>query len=108
MRKQWGSHQELIKAKKENELIKERLQTIKKKEKVVIRNDQLLIQEDEEEVAQAGNAEKFGTVRSFLMGPIGILIWSALIAWKILFFYNKVFLLGRPSNEQQGAHAHSD
>ena len=31
MKKNWGSHQELIKARKEDEKIKERLATIKKK-----------------------------------------------------------------------------
>lgn len=96
MKKNWGSHQELLKAKKENEAIKERLATIKKKEKIVIRNDQLLIQEtDAGDSGQGGKVEKFGMVRSFLMSPIGILIWAAVFGWQILFIYNKFFLLGR-------------
>lgn len=70
----------------------------------MIRNDQLLIEEDDSEDTQAGSTDKFGTIRSFLMSPIGILIWAALFGWQLLFLYNKVFLLGRASSEQPSSH----
>lgn len=33
------------------------------------------------------------------MGPIGILIWSAVILYKIYFLYTKVFQLSKPQVE---------
>ncbi len=33
------------------------------------------------------------------MGPIGILIWAAVFAYKSYFLYTKFFLLGRTSAE---------
>lgn len=35
------------------------------------------------------------------MSPIGILIWAAIAAYKIYFFYTKVFLLGKPTAQDQ-------
>lgn len=44
LKKNWSSHKELIKAKKDNEKIKEMITMTKKRERIVIRNDQLLIE----------------------------------------------------------------
>lgn len=33
------------------------------------------------------------------MGPIGILIWTAVIAYGIFFLYSKVFLLSKQNHE---------
>ena len=74
----------------------------------MIRNDQLLIEEDDASDEGQGKKEKFGMIRSFLMSPIGILIWAAVFGWKIIFLYNKFFMLGRIGNNQQIGHQHSD
>ena len=74
----------------------------------MIRNDQLLIDQEEKKEESSGQAvqvDKFGPIRSLLMSPIGILIFSALIGWKILFTYNKLLMLGR--TESAPAHPHS-
>lgn len=69
----------------------------KKKEKVVIRNDQLLIAEEGSgnEASAPTPHEKYGTIRSFLMSPIGILIWAALFGYKIYFVYTKIFRMNQ-------------
>jgi hypothetical protein len=37
------------------------------------------------------------------MGPIGILIWTAVIAYGIFVLYSKVFLLSKQSNESENS-----
>ena len=95
MKKNWGSHQELIKARKENEDVKELLSIQKKKEKIIIRNDQLLVADEASKDEPAAPQEKFGTIRSFVMSPIGILILSAFVGYKMFFFYTKVFKMNQ-------------
>lgn len=72
----------------------------KKKQKIIIRNDQLLIEEDHthEEVIKR---QKFGFIRSFLMSPVGILIWTAVILYKLYFVYSKIFLFGKRRHEEK-------
>lgn len=72
----------------------------KKKERIVIRNDQLLIEEENTQ-EEAPKRERFGSIRSFLMSPIGILIWIALISYKIYFIWSKMFLLSEKTQKSK-------
>ena len=81
------------KAVKEEEKLKEIIAIKKKKEKTMIRNDQIIV-EKTEEVTQATTQQKYGLLRRILMGPLGILGWSALFAAAIYFLYTFVFLMG--------------
>jgi hypothetical protein len=99
LKKNWKNHSEMQKLKKENERIKEKIAMIKKKEVVVIRNDQLLIEAEDENAGDSPKLEKFGIVRSFLMGPIGILIWTMAIIFGIYFVLTQVFLLWKPHSQ---------
>jgi hypothetical protein len=49
------------------------------------------------EEAPSEKPEKFGMIRSFLMSPIGILIWSAVFVFKLYFYYTKVFKMNQVS-----------
>ena len=91
----------MIKAKKDNEKIKEMIAMTKKKERIIIRNDQLLIEEDHSQKEQVQQANKFGPIRLFLMGSVGILIWACLFIYAVYFLYSKVFLLSKPSAAEE-------
>jgi len=101
LKKNWGSHKEMIKAKKDNEKIKEMISMTKKKERIIIRNDQLLIEEDQSQKEQVQQVSKFGPLRLFLMSPFGILIWACLFTYAVFFLYSKVFLLSKPSPSEE-------
>lgn len=68
------------------------MQNQKKKEKPVIRNDQLVIEKEVQAKPQVQPGQKYGLLRSLLMGPVGILLWSAMFVAAFLFLYRKVFL----------------
>lgn len=87
----------MIKAKKDNEKIKEMISMTKKKERIIIRNDQLLIEEDQSSREQVQPVSKYGPLRLFLMGSVGILIWTCLFTYAVYFLYSKVFLLSKPT-----------
>ena len=94
MRKTWDKQKELQKAMKEEEKLKEIIAIQKKKEKIVIRNDQIIIDKSEPEAKTQVHREKYGFVRRLLMGPLGILIWSAAFIIALLFLKSKAFLMG--------------
>ncbi len=82
--------------------LKEMISIQKKKEKISIRNDQLIV-EDDESNNQVFKAEKYGTIRYLLMGPLGVILWGAFFGYAFLFVYKKVFKLGlnRISEKQE-------
>jgi hypothetical protein len=59
-----------------------------------MRNDQLIIEKSEEATEAKPAPEKYGFLRKLAMGPLGVLLWSALIAFELQFLYKKVFLMG--------------
>lgn len=71
----------------------------KKKEKISIRNDQLIIEKPEETTEAKPAPEKYGFLRKIAMGPVGVLIWAAVIAFQLQFFYKKVFLMSDSSSK---------
>lgn len=80
---------------KEEQALKDILAVQKKKEKIVIRNDQLIVEKVEQAATEARPApQKFGFLRRLAMGPVGIIFWSVLIALEINLLYRKVFLMG--------------
>ena len=88
---------------KEEEKLKEIIAIQKKKEKIVIRNDQIIVEKTADQGSNVQvSREKFGFLRKLLMGPIGILIWSGLFVFGLFVAYNKVFMLGsRPKSESE-------
>ncbi len=78
---------------KEEANLKELVSIQKKKEKSFIRNDQLII-EDDESNNQIFKAEKYGTIRYLLMGPLGVLLWGGMFGYAFLFIYKRIFKLG--------------
>lgn len=91
MKDKWDTQKEIQRAMKEEQALKDTLAVQKKKEKIFIRNDQLIIEKAEEETEVKSAPEKFGFLRRLAMGPLGILVWSALIAAKLLFLYKYIF-----------------
>lgn len=77
---------------KEDEKLKEKISIQKKKEKIVIRNDQIIF-EQEQVVKSSGQREKYGIIRRLLMGPVGILGWGVSFFAAFLFLYKYVFLM---------------
>ena len=78
---------------KEEAALKELLAVQKKKEKIVIRNDQLIVENTEEVTEKGPTREKFSFIRRVLMGPLGVVAWSALFAVAGFFVYKEVFLM---------------
>ena len=93
MRSTWDKQKELQKAMKEEEKLKEIIAIQKKKEKIVIRNDQIIIDKSQPEAKTQVQREKYGFLRKLLMGPLGILAWSAAFFIALLFLKSKVFLM---------------
>ena len=92
MKLKWDSQKEMQKAMKEEASLKELLLVQKKKERVIIRNDQLIKENQNEGNKNVGPSnEKYGTIRSILMSPIGIIIWSVLFGYTYLLAYRKIF-----------------
>jgi hypothetical protein len=60
----------------------------------LIRNDQIIVEKTEQAVHTGVAAQKFGFLRRLLMGPLGILGWSALAALAVYYCYSQVFLMG--------------
>ena len=102
MKKKWETQKEVHKAMKEEAALKEILAVQKKKEKIVIRNDQLIVENNEEVKEKGPVREKYGFLRKLLMGPIGVLAWSALFAAAGFFVYKEVFLMAvsKPAKEE--------
>lgn len=61
----------------------------------MIRNDQLLLDQSEKTTEVEVKKSKYGAIRSFLMSPVGILIWSVVIGFKGMFLYRNVFLMDK-------------
>jgi hypothetical protein len=79
---------------KEEEKLKEIITIQKKKERISIRNDQIIIEKTEPEAKEQVVREKFGFIRRLLMGPLGILGFSVLFVLLLTFLYKQVFLMG--------------
>ena len=78
---------------KEDEKLKEKVAFQKKKERIVIRNDQIIVEKSEPAAQNTGPKEKYGFLRRLMMGPLGILGWSVCFAAVFLFMYKHVFLM---------------
>jgi hypothetical protein len=87
---------------KEEQGLKDLLAIQKKKEKTVIRNDQLIIEKTEESTETKSAPEKFSFLRRVAMGPLGIIVWIFLIGFKLHFLYKYIFLMnGSPLSLKQ-------
>ena len=82
------------KAKKEEKELKELIAIQKKKERVVIRNDQLLIEEEQSVKSNGVQGQKFSLWRRILMSWLGVALWGVLIAYVLGFLYKYVFMMG--------------
>jgi hypothetical protein len=82
------------KAKKEEKELKELIAIQKKKERVVIRNDQLLIEEEQSVKSNVVQGQKFSLWRRILMSWLGVALWGVLIAYVLGFIYKYVFMMG--------------
>lgn len=78
---------------KDDEKLKEIVAIQKKKEKTVIRNDQIIIEKPEQASENSGPREKYGFSRKIIMGPFGIILWSIAFAAAIFGLYKHVFLM---------------
>ena len=86
---------------KEEEKLKEIIQIQKKKEKIAIRNDQIIVEKSVPSSDVHVEREKFGVMRNLLMGPLGIIGWSAAFGMVLAFLYKKVFLMSGPTSSTQ-------
>ena len=95
MKNKWGSQQQMLKAKKEEKVLKELAQMQTKKEKISIRNDQLISDEQDStlSITNTQSEDKYGTFRNLLMGPIGIILWSISFGYLALFIHKNLFLM---------------
>ena len=100
LRKTWDKQKELQKAMKEEEKLKEIIQIQKKKEKILIRNDQIIVEKSVPVADTHAPREKFGMLRKLLMGPLGIIGWSAAFGVALVFLYKKVFLMSSRSSSK--------
>ena len=74
----------------------------KKKEKTIIRNDQLVFEEkDDKPAADLAPPKKYGMLRSLLMSGPGILLWTVLYVYAIMMLYYKIFKLSGSSKEKK-------
>lgn len=80
--------------------MKELIRIQKKKEKIPIRNDQLVFEDDAPEQGSTAPTQRFGIIRSLLMSPIGILAWLAVYMAFFGFLYYKVFKLGKSKDRK--------
>lgn len=80
-------------AKKLEQELKDLISVQKKKEKIVIRNDQLEIVDEEETGEIAPQVSSRGRIRYLLTSPLGVLIWGVAISCGLVFLYNNVFLM---------------
>ena len=94
IKNKWAQQKEMNIAKKQEQEIRDLIAIQKKKEKIVIRNDQLEMVDEEEEAAPVAIASSQGRLRWLLMNPLGILIWAVVISCGLVFVYNNVFLMG--------------
>jgi hypothetical protein len=81
-------------AKKEEKELKELIAIQKKKERMVIRNDQLLIEEEQTVKASGKQGERFSFWRKILMSWVGVAFWGVLVAYALGFIYKYVFMMG--------------
>ncbi len=65
----------------------------------MIRNDQLIIEKNEQVSSSTVAHEKFGFLRRLAMGPLGILFWSAALGIAVHILYKYVFLISPAKNE---------
>lgn len=86
---------------KEDEKLKEKVAFQKKKERIVIRNDQIIVERSEPTGQGSGPKEKFGLIRKLLMGPLGIIGWSVAFGAAILLAYKHVFLMGSKDSVEE-------
>ena len=93
LKTKWAQQKEMAKAKKQEQELKDLIAVQKKKEKIVIRNDQLEIVDDEETGDSAAQGGSRGRIRYLLTSPLGVLIWAVLISCGLVFLYNNVFLM---------------
>lgn len=94
LKSKWIQHKEMQKARKEEQEIKDLIAIQKKKEKIVIRNDQMDMQDEEEEESKGEAApQSKGFIRGLLMSPLGVLVEAVAIGWGILFVLQNVFLM---------------
>lgn len=82
------------KARKEEQEIRELVAIQKKREKIVIRNDQLDREDEEVEEAKAEQSgSSKGWIRTLLMSPLGVLGQAVAVGWAIVFILQNVFLM---------------
>jgi hypothetical protein len=87
----WQTQKEIQRAMKEEAGLKELISVQKKKEKIVIRNDQLIVEKNNEQKKTVNQKSKFGPLRSTLMGPVGIIIWGFLFGFALKITAEKIF-----------------
>lgn len=84
------------KARKEEQEVRELVAIQKKREKIVIRNDQLDREDEEvEEVKAEQSGSSKGWIRILLMSPLGVLGQAVGVGWAIIYILQNVFLMRR-------------
>ena len=57
-----------------------------------MRNDQLVVDEIQyNKKTSADSGDRFGIIRSLLMGPVGIVFWAIVFGYAIIYAHNNVF-----------------
>ena len=65
----------------------------------MIRNDQLIIENNDKVSTSTLANDKFGFLRRLAMGPLGILVWSAAFGVAVHILYRYVFLISPAKSE---------
>lgn len=60
----------------------------------MIRNDQMLIEEEQPAKSIGNKGERFSFWRRILMSWVGVVFWGALVVYVLGFIYKYVFMMG--------------